>query len=374
MYFKPALMRNCIPFLFLVLLISCSQEKEERALSVIQGKIENLPASVSQVKLKRMGINGPEIIDSAEISSGQFSLEAPSDSEYLYRLEVGQAFLPLFMEQGEHQLKAEFNNLYSSATYTNSPLTSEMRKTEALRMSFEVQAQSLQNEYETAYYSGNIKGADSARVAFEILRKNSKQKIKTFIDSIGPGPVSYLSTSMLDPEEDFVYLDSLALRFDKEKPSRAYTQKLNRFLEMPRKLAIGRTAPEFSLPNPGGKSVSLSSFRGKWVLLDFWASWCKPCRAENPFLADLNSRFKPRGLQIFSVSLDGDRESWMKAMVQDQMNWAHASDLNGWKSSAGKLYGINSIPASFLINPEGKIASKNLRGQQLLEKLKEIFP
>ena len=367
-------MRICIPFLFLVLLFSCSQEKEERALSVIQGNIENLPASVVSVKLKRMGIKGPETIDSADIHSGQFSLEVPADSEYLYRLELDQAFLPLFMEQGEHQLKADFKNLYSSASYTNSPLTSEMRRTEALRISFEVQAQSLQNDYETALYSGNIKGADSARSAFEILRKNSKQKIKNLIDSIGPGPVSYLATSMLDPEEDFAYLDSLTLRFDKEKPARAYTQKLNRFLEMPRKFAIGKMAPEFSLPNPGGKSVSLSTFRGKWVLLDFWASWCKPCRAENPLLVELNSRFKSRGLQIFSVSLDGDRESWMKALVQDQMNWAHASDLKGWKSSAGLLYGINSIPASFLIDPEGKIASKNLRGEQLLEKLKSIFP
>jgi peroxiredoxin len=179
---------------------------------------------------------------------------------------------------------------------------------------------------------------------------------------------------MLDVHDDFPYLDSLAQRFEKEKPGKIYTQKISRYLEKPRRFAPGKPAPDFSLPNPAGAFVSLSSFRGKWVLLDFWASWCKPCRAENPFLIRLNQQYKKRGLQILSVSLDGDRESWMKAMVQDEMNWAHVSDLKGFRSPVADLYGVEAIPSTFLINPEGKIAGRNLDRQQLLEKLVAIFP
>jgi len=329
---------------------------------------------VTSVKLKRMGIKGPESVDSADIEDGKFSIELPADSEYLYRLEFGDAFLPIFAEQGEHQLTADFKELYASSRYSNSPLTDQMRKTEMLRLGFESKAQELQNQFETALFTGRKNSADSAKQAFEFLQMDAKRKIKKLIDSIGPGPVSYLATSMLNQEEDYSYLDSLTSRFEKEKPGKAFTQKLQRFMELLRRLAIGKTAPDFSLPNPAGKLISVSTFKGSWVLLDFWASWCKPCRAENPFLSEVNRRYKDKGFKMFSVSLDADREAWMKAMVQDQMDWAHASDLKGWKSSVVALYGINSIPASYLIDPEGKIVAKNLRGRALLQKLEEVFP
>ena len=368
-------MKNLLFFLLLFLVFACSQGKEDGRINAeIEAKIENLPEGTSLVKLRRMGLKGPETVDSANISGGGFRLSVPADPDHLYRLEFGNQFLPLFLEAGQHELRADFRNLYASASFSNSPLTEQMRKTENLRLGFEARAQALQNVFQTALYSGNEGRADSARMAFEQLRMDSKRRIKLLIDSMGPGPVTYLAVSMLSPEEDFGYLDSLTIRFEKEKPGKVYTGKMIRFMELPRRLAIGRPAPDFRVLNPAGTSVSLSSFKGKWVLLDFWASWCKPCRAENPVLVEANRRYASRGLQIFSVSLDGDREAWMKAMVQDEMNWAHGSDLKGWQSTAAALYGVNSIPASFLIDPAGKIAGKNLRGQALVEKLKALFP
>ncbi len=368
---KQFLLLSLLAFVF-----SCSgdAEQDESKLARIKAKIEHIPPGTSIVKLNRMGLRGPETVDSAEISDGIFSLAVPADSDHLYRLEIGSSFLPVFLEAGEHELKADFRQLYQSALYSNSPLTAEMRKTETLRLSFEAKAQALQNIFQVALYSGNEKKADSARQAFEFLLLDSKNEVKEWIDSIGPGPVAYLATSMLSPEEDFSYMDSLALRFEKEKPGKIYTRKILSYMEIPRRFAIGKKAPDFTLTNPAGTPLSLSSFKGKWVLLDFWASWCKPCRAENPVLAEANSLYKKKGLQIFSVSLDGDREAWMKAIVQDEMNWAHASDLKGWKSAAAQLYAINSVPSSFLIDPDGNIAGKNLRGEFLMEKLKAIFP
>ncbi len=360
--------------LILLFLVSCSQQQDKQSVARIEAQIENVPSEIKEVRLRRVGSKGPETIDSVSISGGAFSMEVPADSERLYRLEIGDQFLPVFLESGTHVLKADFSRLYQTSQFSGSPLTDLMHRTEGLRIGFEDQAKQLQASYENAMYTGVTRRADSVLKAFESLQKNYKLKVKFFIDSIGPNPVSYLATSMLSPEEDFPYLDSLALRFEKEKPGRAYTLKMSSFMVAPRRFAIGKAAPDFELPDPSGKPVSLSQFKGKWVFLDFWASWCKPCRAENPVLAEANRRFKDKGLVIFSVSLDEERELWMKAVVSDGMNWAHASDLKGWKNSAARLYDVNSIPCSFLIDPQGRIAAKNLRGQALAEKLMAIFP
>jgi peroxiredoxin len=368
-------MRFLTLFLLATVLFSCSKEDESAGPSaIIEGKISGLPAGDQKLMLKRIGVKGPESFDSCIIRDGTFSLKVAADSEYLYRIEIGNSFVPVFLEEGKHRLTADYSRMYESAVFSNSQLTDQMRKTESLRIAFESRAQALQQSYEMAVFQGRKSMADSAVLGFEILRLEYKSRIRKLIDSIGPGPVSYLATSMLSPEEDFSYLDSLALRFQQERPGKAYTRKLVFFMEGPRRLAIGRPAPDFQQPNPGGKMLSIASFRGKWLLLDFWASWCKPCRAESPFLVAMVEKYKAKGFQIFSVSLDGDREAWMKAIVQDGLNWPHASDLKGWQNSAAGLYGVQSIPASFLINPEGKIVAKNLRGKFLEEKLAEVLP
>jgi peroxiredoxin len=366
-------MRILVLFALVLLMFSCMQEKESGPRAIIEGKISGVPDGENLVRLKRIGLRGPELVDSAELADGAFSLSVPADDGHLFRLEIGKSFLPIFLEEGKHDLSADYNRLYESAKYSNSPLTDQMRTTEGIRLGFEAKAQACQNDFETAMFAGDEKKAAQARAAFEKLQEASRLRIRHFIDSIGPGPVAYLATSMLSADEDYSYLDSLANRFARERPGKIYTQKMLAFMEMPRRLAIGKPAPEFSLPDPAGKMLSLSSFRGNWVLLDFWASWCKPCRAENPFLRAVAEKYKAKGLRIFSVSLDGEREAWMKALVQDQMSWAHVSDLKGWENAASRQYGIQSIPASFLLDPQGRIAAKNLRGNLLLEKLEEVL-
>lgn len=136
---------------------------------------------------------------------------------------------------------------------------------------------------------------------------------------------------------------------------------------------VGQVAPEISLKTPEGKTINLSDLRGKYVLIDFWASWCKPCRAENPNVVRVYNEYKDKGFEILGVSLDRNKEAWVNAIEQDGLQWPHVSDLQFWNSVAAKTYGVSSIPYTVLLDKEGKVIAERLRGPSLEAKLEEIF-
>lgn len=135
----------------------------------------------------------------------------------------------------------------------------------------------------------------------------------------------------------------------------------------------GNTAPDISLPDPEGNIIKLSSLRGKYVLLDFWASWCGPCRREVPFVKEAYDSFRNKGFEVYGVSLDANKPDWVRAIKDWELNWIHVSDLGYWNSSVVPKYQLQGIPATFLLDKEGKIIARDLRGPQLKMKLEEIL-
>ena len=210
----------------------------------------------------------------------------------------------------------------------------------------------------------------------DALEKEQAQLAKEYIKS---HPASYISLVALNtaggPYAEYAdvapLFNSLSPDVKNTTNGKAYAARLEKL----KLVAIGATAPEFAQADTNGKMVSLSSFKGKYLLVDFWASWCSPCRAENPNLVKTFNKYKDKNFTVLGVSLDqpGAKQKWMDAIHKDGLTWTHVSDLKYWNNEASTSYGVQAIPQNYLLDPNGKIIGKNLFGKELDNKLEEIF-
>ncbi len=326
--------------------------------------------------------------------NGRFEFsDTARNPRFLFMLTSDNQYISLLLLNGQKLKisanKENFNDSYKISGSKESKLVwelnSEMRKAS-------LELDSLSKIYYERQGSEAGPQLDSwLQSKYEELKTNQKIYITEFIDRHYESPASLLALShqlgnqpILSSQLDFSYFSKVDAALSKKYPESSLVATLHNFVEgvqaekkmaanSGQSTALGSIAPEIELADPDGKAISLSSFRGKYVLLDFWAAWCGPCRRENPNLVKAYANYKSKGFEIFQVSLDRTREEWVRAIEADKLNWTHVSDLKYWSSIAAKKYGVQSIPASFLLDLEGKIIARNLRGPALEEKLKELM-
>lgn len=334
--------------------------------------------SYSKIYIDTLAARGTaELMNAGANDDGSFVLTVPVKDPDLYKLRFDQTnFMWLILAPGEKiTIVPAGNKLGPDASVKGSHhselLYSALRKSRT----FDLKRDSLNKAYNSVQ-SDPKHDSLSGIIIREFAANDSLQKA-AIMKAIEKEPSSLawmFFTDKFDITGDFAFVDKLDKALVKAYPNNAFVRQYHDQVEMERKTAIGQPAPDISLPDAEGKIRSLSSLKGKVVLLDFWASWCGPCRKENPYVVQVYKRYHAKGFEIFSVSLDKDRDSWLKAITADNLSWPdHVSDLKYWKSEGAAVYGVTAIPYSVLIDREGRIVAKKLRGEALESKVAEML-
>lgn len=338
----------------------------------LRGTISGLPSDRVLLQIRKGG--AWITVDSVMAAGGTFEMTGQVDVPAMMYLRFRgvSGSVPVFMENASITMTGSTDSLdqiHISGSVSHDEYTAYMAAKEALYQQYE----DLSEQYRLADSSGNAEQMKAIEEKYKLLDQKDKQDMMQFISE---HPASYVaaylarSNSYMFELED---LEKITASLSPALDSSQYVKDLKERVTILRKVAIGQPAMDFTMADSAGNPVSLSSFRGKYLLVDFWASWCQPCRLENPNLVACYRDFNALGFEILGVSLDRNREDWLRAIGEDTLTWTHVSDLKFWDNAAGKLYGINAIPANILLDPGQVIIARNLRGEELRVRLENIF-
>ena len=241
-------------------------------------------------------------------------------------------------------------------------------------MYFEKKNQEMYGIYQQAQNENNTKVLDSIRALADVLYESEQAYAKEVaFKNLNSALGLYIVRSKIVYTMNYDDLNETLSKVPETNKNNPYYEYLTKHLDKLSITRIGQIAPDFTMKDTAGNDISLKDFRGNYVMIDFWASWCGPCRRANPFVVEIFKEFNPKGFQILGVSFDKSREAWIKAIHDDQLTWPHVSDLQGWKNAAGQIYGINSIPHTTLIDPDGKIVANRFGHEELRTLLENAY-
>ena len=374
------MMKNWMMGIAALLFLAACGEKG----AVVTGTLEN--AESETIVLERLSSTDAFVKDSIEIGSGgDFKLaDAEIAAPGFYRLRIGQNnFVILLLNDGD---KAEVSgnalDFYKSYEVSGSEESLKLRNLDQrLRQDYEL-TDSLRKSFMQMQASGQY-DMDSVKQSIDEIFLSAQEKKAAFVESfIADNPTSLATLSAVQSvrfDDNPELFESVANNLDAAHPNSDYVKQFKKTLvdlrakqQAAAKTGIGAEAPEIVVQTPDGETIKLSDFRGKITMIDFWAAWCKPCRAENPNVVRVYNMYHDKGFEVFGVSLDRDKESWVTAIQQDGLPWKHGSELKFWQSSFVPAYNLDGIPMTYLLDENGIIIAKGLRGAQLEAKLQEI--
>jgi peroxiredoxin len=361
-----------------VILFSCSQNpsnyKETDKPVRLKGVV-NFPQTEGIITLEEMSQNAFVPVDTVILNTDNtFVLDLKNIEPGFYRLNLyNKQFINLVLNNEDVEIEADGSSQTGKAEVKGSKDTDYMKQVNLIMAEFQNETKKLNDEYIKAKTAKKEDKASKIEDDYLKLQAANTNKIKSLVRDMGSSITSLYAVNYINFDEEFPFLDTLATKLGAAMPDSKYTKEFVQHINSLRSVAVGQLAPDITLPNPDGEMVSLSSLRGKVVMIDFWAAWCRPCRMENPNVVKAYQTYNGKGFEVFGVSLDRSKEDWVDAIEKDGLVWTQVSDLKYFNSEAAKLYNINAIPATFLIDRDGKIIAKNLRGKALEDKLKEIF-
>lgn len=357
--------------------IACGNvASEQKVSSILSGNVTNILST--ELYLMDLSKQRAAPLDTAIINEdGSFAFDYQATEMGFYRINLTNETALILPLGGDKGVTVNGNALnLAELEIKGSPEAETLSEFNIFSMTLAEKQAQLNQEFQSLANASNV---DSLKPIFQnrfITMENEKiAKMKELIDR-DPSLFSNLAIIEQLPADQGNNIDyykkvnkALGSRYSTSVFYQNFESKMVNLL----KFAVGSDVPEINLPDPNGNLIPLSSLRGQVVLIDFWASWCKPCRMENPNVVKAYKQFKDKGFTIYGVSLDRTKDAWVNAIEQDGLTWTHVSDLKFWQSIAAKDYGVSGIPFALLIDKDGKVIGKNLRGAALQQKLAEVL-
>ncbi|WP_461533095.1 redoxin domain-containing protein [Sinomicrobium sp.] len=367
-------------YLILAGLLACACKEtatKKEAVSpsyVIEVDVRDADSGMAYLESERTDVS---VMDSTPITNGKFTFRGTVDEPTGYFLKVSGAQYPIkfLLSNDSISISGAKDSLYNAKITGATENDKLMNYFSTVYATLGKQADSL---YKNFTDNGTLKMTPE-------LQKELDKKWEVFNDHAFDMNAEYVKDNASEIVAAIVIDEMYVKRSHPEQAETLYNlltdsiknsyygKRVATALETFEKTSVGKVAPDFCEPTAEGEEVCLSSFKGKYVLIDFWASWCGPCRKENPNLVKAYAQYRDKGFEILGVSIDEKRDLWLKAVEKDNMTWTQLSSVNGWKSAGAQAYNVNAVPTNYLIDPEGVIIAKNLRGEALQEKLQEVF-
>lgn len=354
-----------------ILIAGCSSQKQEGF--KVEANIEGIDRDEVIMRYKT---GDSRVADTAKVTGGQVVFTGRVDYPNRAAISISKnEWLPFYLENSEITIRA------SADSVDNAKVTGSESHT--LYENFKERQTALREQYHDTFEKmQKVREQDNSARQKELRAKLdslSEERGKLKEEFVRNNPDSFVGLNIIrrmTMNNSYEELSSLYTELSDELKNSQLGQQIGTLIEAKKRTQIGTKAPGFTLPNMEGDAVSLSDYRGQYVLVDFWASWCKPCRAEHPHYVDAYEKYKDDNFTILSVSVDKNKEDWKKAVKEDGLTWTQLCTPEGEgmnKSEVAQQYGIQSIPANFLLNPEGEIVAKELRGEMLEKKLKKTL-
>ncbi len=346
--------------------------------TTITGNIKN-PSKEGAVFLVKLDLDqgAHSITDTVKIDEkGNYSIKLKTTEPLIYVLSVYRQQNAFLVLEPKQNLVVNFDGKAGGQLEVKGSKDSE------LLLQFQQKQTMLQEQYlrpammayQEAQQSKDQEAMEKAVALYEEQEQLVTAQLNEFIKTEMKNSIAAFATYIdWKSDSEMALMREIANNIEKTRPNLSITKAVRAKIERVSRFAIGSVAPDIKALTPDDKEMSLSDLKGKYVLLDFWAAWCGPCRQENPNVVRVFQKYKDKGFTVFGVSLDNTKDKWLQAIEKDQLTWAHISDLKGWQSEPAAKYGIRSIPANYLLDPEGRIIAKDLRGAALEAKVAEIL-
>ena len=368
---------NVLFFISFLIFLSCGENPSNGTEKIkISVKIDG-SGNYDEVRLQKVNSDySIELVESANFVEDEIEFNIFVFESTLFRLDfMGYTSLDLILDKSDVDIFVDDSNSLFEFTVNGSDDTEILKSIENKITNYRSEIRELNINFVEASQNRDFELVNSIQSEFDFKKNQFELSLKDYLSSAKSSLAVLVTADYLDIEENLIFWETIYNNYTEEFKDNSYFKNFENKLIKIKSISIGSVAPDIILNDTSGVPISLASLRGKYVLLDFWAAWCRPCREENPNIVENYNNYKSYGFDVYQVSLDRTKEDWVRGIKQDKLPWINVSDLKYYQSEAAELYNVDRIPSAFLLDPDGKIIAKHtdLRGPNLSRKLAEIF-